>query len=91
MEVVGMRRIDEVILGPALTDEDAIGRVVGFEDGSGLVQSFVPGKGWVGGGTSLYSLTHAGGIDEEYLAELGYSTEDIKLILADPVGTEIED
>ena len=79
-----MQTIAAILEGPGLTDEGAIGRVVKFADGTGEVQTYRIGQGWVMGGTDLGSLSTAGGVNGEILAERGFSKEDIEKILADP-------
>jgi len=80
-----MKKIVEIMEGPAIPEMGGVKRVVVFEDGWGQVQSYIPQKRmWVKGGSSLQSLTTAEDATPEKLKQLGYDEEDILNIFWQP-------
>lgn len=80
-----MKKIVEIMEGPAIPEMGGVKRVVVFDDGWGQVQSYIPQKKkWVKGGSSLQSLTTAEDATPDMLRNLGYDEEDIENIFWRP-------
>ena len=80
-----MKKIVEIMEGPAIPEMGGVKRVVVFDDGWGQVQSYISQKEkWVKGGSSLQSLTTAEDATPEMLKKLGYDEEDIENIFRRP-------
>ena len=79
-----MKKIVEILTGPAIPETGGVDRVVVFDSGAGQVQTYIPERRiWVKGG-NLYSFRDAETATPERLKELGYDDEDIRNIFWRP-------
>ena len=86
-----MKKVVQIIQGPALPESSGIARVVVLEDGWGQIQIYSRQKrAWVDGGSSIQSLLTAEDLTREMLVEMNYDEEDIENILWRPEGQEAE-